>query len=102
MICCILLVCNLHIIVIKLFGKSIDIFASYFPNHQPYFFGLCIIIYFGNIISQCISFGVFDEFSGFGSAVFKSVYIFLCWVYLKNFNVNLHNLIDFLAFFIEP
>ena len=73
MICYIFLVCNLQIIVSEVFCRSIVIFASYFPNHLPYFFWLCVTIYFSNVISSCISFGIFDDFLGFGSAVFISV-----------------------------
>ena len=47
-----------------MFGRSIAFFASYFPNHLLHFLKFCIIIYFGNVISPCISFGVFDDFSG--------------------------------------
>ena len=65
------------------------------------FFWLCVI-YFGNIISQCISFGVFVDFLVFGSAVFISLWVFLCWVYLNFFfNVALHNLTAFLHSSIE-
>ena len=69
MICYIFLVCNLQIIVSGVFCTSIVIFTSYFPNHLPYFFCLCVTIYFGNVISPFVSLGVFGDFSGFGSAV---------------------------------
>ena len=36
------------------------------------FFWLCVTIYFGNVISPWISFGVFNDFSGFSFAVFMS------------------------------
>ena len=84
MICYIFLVCDFQIIVSEVFCRSIVILARYFPNHLPYFFfWLHVTIYFGNVISPCISFGVFNDFSGFGSAVFISVKIFLCWIYFK-------------------
>ena len=63
MICYIFLICDFQIIVSEVFCRSIVILASYFPNHLPYFFWLCVTIYFG----------VFDDFSGFDSAVFVSV-----------------------------
>ena len=73
MIYYIFLVCNLQIIVSEVFCRSIVIFASDFLNHLPYFFWLCVTIYFSNVISPCISFGVFDDFLGFLSAIFISV-----------------------------
>ena len=73
MIYYIFLTCDFHIIVSEVFCRSIDIFASYFPNPLPYLFWLCATISFSNAISPCISFGVFDDFSGFGLAVFISV-----------------------------
>ena len=73
MICYIFLIYDFQIIVNEVFCRSIVILTSYFLNHLPYFFWLCVTIYFGNVISPCISFGVFDDFSGFGSAVFVSV-----------------------------
>ena len=63
---------DFQIIVSKVFCRSVVIWASYFPNHLLYFFLLCVTIYFGNVISPCTSFGVFDDFSGFGSAIFVS------------------------------
>ena len=50
-----------------------EVDAFHFPNHLPYIFWRCVTIYFGDVISPCISFGVFDDFLGFGSAVFISV-----------------------------
>ena len=73
MICYIFLVCDFLVIMSQVFCKSIVILASYFPNHLPYVFWLCVTIYFGNVISPCTSFGVFDDFLGFGSAIFVSV-----------------------------
>ena len=71
--CYTFLVCDFQIIVSEVFCRSIVILASYFANHLPYFFWPCVTIYFGNEISPCISFEVFDDFLGFGSAVFVSV-----------------------------
>ena len=85
MICYIFLVRDFQIIVSEVFCRNIVIFTSYFPNHLPYFFRLCVTINFSNVISPCISFGVFDDFSGFGLAVFMSVKIFSCWVYFNFF-----------------
>ena len=62
-----------QIIVSEVFCRSIVIFASYFLNPLPYIFWLCVTIYFSNVISPYISFGVFDDFSDFGLAVFISV-----------------------------
>ena len=73
MICYIFLVCDFQIIVSEVFYRSIVIFVSYFQIHLPYFFWLCVTISFSNVISPCISFGVFDDFSGFGLTVFISV-----------------------------
>ena len=73
MICSIFLVSDFQIIVSEVFCTSIVISASYFSNPLSYFFWLCVTIYFSNVISPCISFGVFDDFSDFGLAVFKSV-----------------------------
>ena len=73
MIYYIFLDCNLQIIVSEVFCKSIVILTCYFLNPLPYFFWLCVTIYFGNVTSPCISFGVYDDFLGFGSAVFISV-----------------------------
>ena len=73
MIYSIFLVCDFQIIVTEVLCRSIVVLASYFPNHLPYFFWLCVTVNFSNVISRCISFGVFDDFSGFGLAVFISV-----------------------------
>ena len=67
------LISDFQIIVSEAFCRSIVILASYFPNHLPYFFWLCVTIYFGNVISPCTSFGVFDDFLGFDSAVFVNI-----------------------------
>ena len=70
MICYIFLINNFHIIMNKMFGRSVAIFGSYFSNHLPYFFWFCTIIYLGNVIFPYTPFEVFDNFSGFGSALF--------------------------------
>ena len=72
-ICYIFPVCDFQIIESEVFYRSIVIFASYFLNHLPYFFWLCVTISLNNVISPCISLGVIDDLSGFGSAVFISV-----------------------------
>ena len=73
MIYYIFLICDFQIIVSEVFCRSIAIFASYFPNHLLYLFWHCVTINFSTVISTCISFGVFDDFSGFSLAVFISV-----------------------------
>ena len=65
-------------------------------------FWLGVTIYFGNVIFPCISFGVFDDFSGFGSAAFISVKFFSYWVYFSFFKVTVRNLIAFFfTFFVK-
>ena len=73
MICYIFFVSDFQIILSGVFYRSIVIFTSYFSNPLPYILWLCVTINFSNVISPCISFGVFDGFSVFGSAVFISV-----------------------------
>ena len=72
------------------------LFSQLFSKSSAILFWLCVTINFSNVISPCISFGVFDDFSGFGSAVFISVKIFSCWVYSKFFKVAQRNLTAFL------
>ena len=70
MIFYIFLVSNFHIIMNMKFARSVVIFASYFSNYLSYFLWFFAIIYSGNLIFSCTPFGVFDNFSGFDSAIF--------------------------------